>query len=325
MRVFVTGGTGFIGSHVVEKLAAGGHEMRCLARRAADTTRLERAGASVTRGDVADRRALLEGMTGCEQVIHLAAAYAFWLPDRRVYRSVNVDGTRNVMECALEAGATKVVHVSSVVVYGKPAARPFREGTPPGPVRFSEYARTKHEGDLIAWDMSRDRGLPIVVVYPGGVLGPGDPKATGEYILNLIRRRLPATVFDGSVFPWVHVADVAEAIVLAAEKAGNVGERYIVAKHNLTFGQINRLVAEVARVPLPRFRLPDSVAMLNAAFLTGIANVIRRPPLWGLALDQARTMKAGAEADGSKAERELGLAYTPIRVAIEEEVASLGG
>jgi dihydroflavonol-4-reductase len=322
MKVFVTGATGFIGSQVVEKLAAKGHELRCLARPSADASRLERAGATVVRGDLSDRRALLTGMTGSEQVVHLAAAYSFWVPDRSVYRSVNVDGARNVMECALEAGVEKVVHVSTVAVYGKPAERPFREDTPLGPVCFSEYAQSKREGDRIAWDLARSRGLPLVVVYPGGVLGPSDPKATGAYILNLMRRRLPATVFDRSPFPWVHVADVAEAVVRAAEKPGNAGEKYFVVAQNLTFGEINRLVADAAGVPVPRLRLPDGLAMMNAALLTGTANLIRRPPLWGLALDQARTMKKGAEADGSKAERELGIAYTPIRTAIEEAVAS---
>jgi dihydroflavonol-4-reductase len=132
-------------------------------------------------------------------------------------------------------------------------------------------------------------------------------------------------VFDRSVFPWVHVADVAEAVVRAAEKPGNAGERYIVAASNLTFGENSRLVGEAAGVPIPRLRMPDGLAMLNAALLTAIASLIRKPPLWGLALDPARTMKAGAEAGGSEAEREFGLAYTPITTAIEDAVASFSG
>ncbi len=323
MRAFVTGATGFIGSHVVEKLAARGYELRCLARRSSDTRRVEGAGASVVRGDLDDRRALLDGMADAALVVNLAAAYSFWLPDPRVFRRVNVDGVRNLMECALEARAAKVVHVSSVVVYGKPPERPFREDTSFGPVCFSEYARTKREGDRVAWELARSRQLPLVVVCPGGVLGPSDPKATGDLIRNLVRRRLPATLFDGVMFPWVHVSDVAEAVVRAAERPGNGGERYIVSAGNLVFGEIYRLVCDAAGVPLPRLRMAGGVAMANAALLTGIANLIRRPPLWGLSLDQARTMREGAEADGSKAERELGITYTPIRTAIEESVASL--
>ncbi len=322
MKIFITGATGFIGSHVVEKLAAKGHDLRCLARLSSDTSRIERAGGSVVRGDITDRGALARGMEGCEQVSHLAAAYSFWLADPRVYRRVNVEGTRAVMECALEAGARKVVHVSSVVVFGKPPDEPFREDSPFGPVCFSEYAETKREGDRIAQELAASRGLPLVVVYPAGVLGPFDPKASGAYILNLVKRRLPATVFDDSMFPWVHVDDVAEVLIRAAEKPGNAGERYIAASANLPFREINRLVGEAAGVRIPRLHMPDHLAMANAAILTGIANVIHRPPLWGLALDQARTMKEGAEADGTKAERDLGIRYTPVATAIEHAVAS---
>jgi dihydroflavonol-4-reductase len=261
-------------------------------------------------------------MAGCDWVINIAAAYSFWLPRKRTFAEVNVEGTRNVVECALEAGVSKIVHVSTVAVYGKPADRPFNEDSDPGPVRFSEYARTKYEGDLAAWDLFETRGLPLVMVYPGGVLGPGDPKATGEYIQNLMNRRMPATVFDEAIFPWVHVRDVAEIIVRAAEKEDNLGAKYLAVGANLTFGQINEMISEISGVSLPRVRMPDSLAMLNARLLTLLADIIKKPPLLGLAVDQMMTMKEGAEADGSKAERALGVTYTPIRAALQEAIAS---
>jgi dihydroflavonol-4-reductase len=323
MKVFVTGATGFIGSHTVERMAGAGHELRCLVRSTSDTGRLKELGATLILGDLADRKSLSEGMTGCDWVVNIGAAYAFWLPRRRTYTEVNVDGTRNVMECALEAGVSKVVHISTVAIYGKPAARPFNEASDPGPVRFSEYARTKYEGDLIAWELSRTRGLPLVMVYPGGVLGPDDPKPTGEYIRNLLERRMPALVLTDAVFPWVHVRDVAEIIARAAEKEDNLGEKYLAVAENLTFGTINRMVGEISEVALPKMKMPDALAMASAKFLTLLADLAKRPPLWGMATDQIRTMKEGAAVDGSKAERELGVTYTPIRVALEEAVASL--
>ncbi len=322
MKVFVTGATGFIGSHTAERLARGGHVLNCLVRRTSDTARLKKLGAAITLGDVTDRASLLEGMTGCDMVVNIAAAYSFWLPRKRTYAEVNVEGTRNVMECALETGASRVVHVSTVAIYGKPADRPFREDSEPGPVRFSEYARTKYEGDLIAWELHKAEGLPLVVVYPGGVLGRDDPKASGEYIRNLICRRMPATVFNDVLFPWVHVRDVAEIIVRAAEKEGNIGEKYLAVGQNLTFGQINQMIREISGVALPRFRMPDSVAMANAVLLTLLADIVKKPPLLGMATDQMRTMKEGAEVDASKAGRELAMTFTPIRVALEEAIAS---
>jgi dihydroflavonol-4-reductase len=261
-------------------------------------------------------------MSGCDWVLDIAAAYSFWLPRKRTYTEVNVGGTRNVVECALETGVSKVVHVSTAAIYGKPTDRPFKEDSDPGRARFSEYARTKYEGDLIAWELCRTKDLPLVMVYPGGVLGPDDPKATGEYIQNLIGGRMPATVFEDVLFPWVHVRDVAEVIVRAAEKEGNIGEKYLVVGQNMTFGQINQLISGISGVSLPKLKMPNSLAMANAMLLTLLANIVKKPPLLGMALDQIRTMKEGAAVDGSKVERELGITYTPIRVALEEAIAS---
>jgi dihydroflavonol-4-reductase len=227
------------------------------------------------------------------------------------------------MECALETGAAKVVHVSGIVVFGKPAVSPCNESSDVGPVRFSEYARTKHAGDSIARDLHRRNGLPLVVIIPGGITGPNDRSAAGQYIRDLMQRRMPATVFHDVAFPWVHVRDVAEAIVRAAEAEHTVGEEYLLVGENLTFGEINDLIHEISGVPLPRLRLPGSVALAGAALLTALAHLTKRPPPWGMAIDQVRTLRHGFRADGSKAERELGITYTPIRVALEEAIASI--
>ncbi len=322
MKIFITGATGFIGSFLVKRLKQTGHQLFCLVRKSSDVRLLEELGATLVIGDVTDKSTMLQRMKGCDWVMNLANVYSFWEPDKRVFTRVNVEGTRNVMECALETGVSKVVHVSSVVVYGKPQDIPFTEESQSGPVLFSEYARTKYLGDLIAWEIYEEKNLPLVVIYPAGVLGAGDPKATGKYIQNLIHRRLPASVFDDSIFTFVHVGDVAEAIVRAAEKENNIGQKYIIGKYQLTFGEINRMVSEISGVPLPKFKLPDFMATFNAHLLTQIANLIKKPPLWGMAIDQIRVMKEGVRADGSKAERELGITYTPIRIALEETIAS---
>ena len=322
MKIFITGATGFIGSFLVKRLKQTGHQLFCLVRKSSDVRLLEELGATLVIGDVTDKSTMLQRMKGCDWVMNLANVYSFWEPDKRVFTRVNVEGTRNVMECALETGVSKVVHVSSVVVYGKPQDIPFTEESQSGPVLFSEYARTKYLGDLIAWEIYEEKNLPLVVIYPAGVLGAGDPKATGKYIQNLIHRRLPASVFDDSIFTFVHVGDVAEAIVRAAEKENNIGQKYIIGKYQLTFGEINRMVSEISGVPLPKFKLPDFMATFNAHLLTQIANLIKKPPLWGMAIDQIRVMKEGVRADGSKAERELGISYTPVRVALEEAIAS---
>ena len=309
---------------MVKRLSQTEHELCCLVRKPSQVREIEKMGATTVTGDVTDRDSLLEGMRGRDWVINLANVYSFWEPNRGIFQDVNVRGTRNVMECALETGVSKVVHVSTTVVYGKPEDCPFTEESSVGPVRFSEYARTKYAGDLIAWELYEKKGLPLVMVYPGVVLGPGDPKATGQFIRDLMNRRVPAKVFQDSILTFVHVGDVAEAIARAADKENNIGEKYFVGKHQLSIREVSEMVSDISGVPLPKISLPDSLAMLNAALLTWLANLTKKPPMWGMSVDQMRTMRQGLRFDGSKAEKELGITYTPIRVALEEAIASYG-
>jgi dihydroflavonol-4-reductase len=322
VKTFITGSTGFIGTHLVRRLAQTEHEMVCLVRETSDVSTLEEVGATLVRGDVTDKDSVLQGMRGCDWVANLANVYTFWEPDKRVYTEVNVEGTRNVMECALETGVSKVVHVSTMGIYGKPADVPFTEESAVGPVRFSEYAETKYRGDLVAWELHETKGLPVLMVYPSGVLGPGDDKPSGQYVQSLVRRERPATAFHDSIITWAHVRDVAEIIVRALEKEGNIGGKYLAGKEQLSFQELSEMVSEISGVPLPGMRLSDSVAMGMAAFATWFADLLEKPPMLGMAVDQCRTMKEGFRGDGSKAERELGITYTPIRVALEEAIAS---
>ena len=320
MRIFVTGATGFIGSHLMERLAQTDHEVLCLVRASSDVRQLQKCGVTLVRGDVTDRDSLVAGMEGCDWVANLANVYSFWEPRKALYREVNVVGTRNVMEAALKTGVTKVAHVSSVVTYGRPQHLPFTEETPEGPEQFSEYARTKLEGDRIVWKMVENEHLPALMLYPGAVVGAGDTKASGQFLIDLITRNLPMTVFDDSIISWVHVRDCAEAIVAALEKPGNIGERYLVVGERLPNRAFTRLVSEISGVRAPRMNMPDALVMPNALLLTGLARLIRKTPKWGMATDQMRTLREGIEADGSKAERELGLSYSPIRSALEEAI-----
>jgi dihydroflavonol-4-reductase len=273
-------------------------------------------------GDVTDPASLRACMEGSEWLVHLANFYEFWAPDPNLYEAVNVGGTRNVLEAARRAGVSKIVHVSTMAVYCD-ASWPISEETPLGPHCWGHYSRTKRAGDAVAWELYDKERIPLVVVYPGGVLGPNDPKASGRYIHNLVDRKMPAQVCTDNPLPWVSVDDVAEGIALALEKEGNTGERYCLVSECLTMGEINAMVAELARVRLPLFKLPDWLTLVNAYLATGLANLTGRPPMLDMALEQVYLMCQGMRADGSKAARELGLAYTPIREVIKQILASL--
>jgi dihydroflavonol-4-reductase len=322
MKIFVTGATGFIGKHLLHRLAGTTHQVTCLVRNPKKTALIWEAGARPVMGTITDREVMLKGMRGCDWVFDLAGLYAMWRRDREVFARTNIDGTRVVMECALETGISKVVYISTIAVYGKPSASPFNEESQPGPVMLSEYARTKAEGDRIAWEMHRTHGLPLVALYPGIVLGAGDDKASGQYIRDIIRRRVPSTIFHHSTETYVHVRDVVEAILRAADLPGTVGRKFFLGKEQLTGIDYARLIGEIAKVPLPPIPFPDEVVLAAGYLLTGLADLTGIPPLWGLSIDAGRTLKAGFSYDGSKAERELGVNYTPIRTALEEAIAS---
>jgi dihydroflavonol-4-reductase len=321
MKIFITGSTGFIGTYLVRRLAKTQHELYCLAREKSETRFLEEIGVNIIKGDVTDKDSLLKGMEGCNWVAHLASSFVFWLPRKKAFKDVNITGTQNVMESALERGISKVVYVSTAAIYGN-AKWPITEETPLGTERASKYVQTKYEGDLITWDLYEKSKLPLVVIYPSAVVGANDPKACGRYIKNYAEGRMPAQVLTKFNFPFVHVKDVAEAIVRALEKENNIGEKYIVSAANHTWGEINQMISEISGTKLPFLKLPIWMTVMNSYILTGMANLIKKPPLWDMSVDQINLMKQGFKFDGSKVERELGIKYTSVFDGIKEAIES---
>jgi dihydroflavonol-4-reductase len=322
MTTFITGATGFIGRHLVPLLLSRGESLRCLVRPTSDAGALREAGVELVEGDVTDPASLRGAVSGCRRVIHLANRYSLWERDPTVLRRINVDGTRAVLEVAREARVELFLHVSTVAVFGSPEQQPFDESTPVAASRASEYARTKYEGDLLVEECAA-AGLPVVYAFPAAVLGPGDPQATGQYIADVVRGRMPVGLFGDAVLTAVHVRDVASAIATLVARPDLVGQRFIIGREEITIRDFNSLIAEVAGVRAPWPYLPGWAGLLSAALLTGISRITRCRPPWGLSLDLARTIAADVRADGSRAEGELGLTYTPIRQAVEEAVQAL--
>jgi dihydroflavonol-4-reductase len=139
----------------------------------------------------------------------------------------------------------------------------------------------------------------------------------------MINRKLPGTIFKKRTFSFVCVRDVAHAIVRALEKPGNIGEKYLVGNYRYTWKEFNTLFSEVSGVPLPKIEFPESLTMMNAYLLTGLAYLIKKPPLWNMSVDQMKVMRMGFSVDGSKAERELGIKYTPIREVLKETIYAI--
>lgn len=321
MKIYMTGGTGFIGQHLVEYLRGKGHQLVCLTRPTSNTDQIQKFGAEVVIGDITDKPSI-QGMKGCDWLVHLASSFEFWVSDPQIYQEVNIKGITNVMEAALEAHINKVVVVSTGAIFGN-ARWPITEESQPGDHRASKYAQTKYEGELIAWKMYEKEGLPLIIIYPSTVLGPNDPKAAGRYLRNIALGRLPMQVLVDIPFPFVHVQDVCKGILLALEKNDNIGKKYILSAETMTWGAFNALICEVSGSRLPMLKLPDWLTLLAAKMFSAISYITKRPPLLDLSSDQIELMKQGFIVDGSKTEQELGIIYTPIRKAVEDAVMSL--
>jgi dihydroflavonol-4-reductase len=320
MKIFITGATGFIGTHLIEALNGKGHTLTCLVRKSSTTKTCKKYGCELVYGDVTDKASVLSGMRGCNWVINLANIYSLWEPDPSIYSKVNIEGTRNVMEAALETEVKKVVHISTIAIFGNSKDSPITENSLPGTIRYSRYAETKYQGEKIAWDLYEKKHLPLVVLYPVSVLGPGDTKATGQYIELLVKRKMPALAFTYSKLTFVNVKNVAEAIVKAIEKPNNIGEKYIVGKEQLTVGELSKMISDLAGVPLPKIELPGWLALLSAFFITKVADIIKKPPIWGMAIDQIKTIKEDIILEECKTEKELKIKYHSIRNTISDYI-----
>src|SRR4051794_10494485 len=212
MRVFVTGGTGFIGGHVVRKLIERGDQVAALVRSPEKGKELEALGAELVPGDISDRAALAAGMEGADAVIHGAAIYEVGIPksEHEQMRQANVVGTENVLGAALDAKIPKVVYVSTVAVFGNTHGEVVDESYEhPGTDFTSYYEQTKWEAHQVAKRLHKE-GLPCVIIQPGGVYGPDDHSATGQTMNQLLDGKLPLMPFPDLGLNLGHVEDIAD-------------------------------------------------------------------------------------------------------------------
>jgi len=319
MNVFVTGGTGFIGGAVVQRLLEAGHEVRALVRPGADTRQLDGLPVERVEGDLRDAESLRRGVAGCDWVFHVAALYSYWGHAWEDFYQTNVKGTRRVLEAARDAGVSRIVYTSSIAVLGFNKDRsPANEDTPSTLAdMIGHYKRSKFMAEEVARDFAR-QGLPVIIVNPGAPVGVGDhkPTPTGQIIVDFLSGRMPAYVDTGLTI--VDVEDVAAAHLLAAER-GRVGERYILGGENLTLKQVLDLLAEVSGRPRVRFRIPHAVALGWAYVDAALARLNpRRIPT--ATPEKVRLSRRYEYFDSGKAVRELGLPQTSAREALRKAV-----
>lgn len=312
--VFLTGATGFIGSHVARALAAHGYKVRALVRRSGANVD----GAQTIEGDMRRSGELASAMRGCRYLVHCAALYSFAPRDRHLMSEVNVAGTESLLEAARVAGVERAVVTSSGSTVG-----PAANGTPATETAFprSTHRSAYHHSKLEQERAALAARVPTVLVLPTSPVGPGDwkPTPTGRLVLDFARGRIPARPSGSGGLNLVAVEDVAAAHV-AALQLGNPRERYLIGGENLSFDQVWDLLSEVTGRPAPTLRLPFAAALaagymdeLRCRILTKATPVV---PLEGVRMSRERMF-----VDSSKAQRELGYRAGSVRDALARAIA----
>jgi dihydroflavonol-4-reductase len=320
MRAFVTGATGFVGSHVARALADAGADVRLLMRPTSRTDNLEslRSAERIV-GDLRLPDSYRQALDGCDACFHVAADYRLWMRDPREMYRINVEGTRNLIDSAVRAGIRRIIYTSSVATIGfNTNGQPADEDSQVTlKDMVGDYKRSKFIAEEIAL-AAAGRGVDIVVVNPTAPVGEQDikPTPTGRIIVDFLKRKFPAYVETG--LNLVDVADVACAHIQAFER-GRAGERYILGGENLTLKQVLDTLAAVTGIPAPSVRVPLAVAMIAGVLDTAWNGYLRnREPR--ATLDSVRMARKKMWAASAKAERELGYRAGPVEPALRRAV-----
>lgn len=310
---FLTGASGFVGSAVARKLLSEGLKVRALLRRESSRANIADLNVEIVEGDIRDKGCLQSAIRGARYVFHVAADYRLWAPDPQEIVTTNVEGARNVMEAALEAGVERVVYTSSVATLK--LSNDGKEADETVPLSESEaigsYKRSKVLAERLVERLARDGKLPVVIVNPSTPLGPRDirPTPTGRIIVEAASGRVPAFVDTG--LNIVHVDDVAVGHLLAL-RSGRIGERYILGADNVNLGEMLAEIAHLAGRTPPTIRLPRELIFPVAYAAEAVARITKREPF--ITVDGLKMAKYKMFFSSAKAKRELG--YKP-RPAVE--------
>jgi nucleoside-diphosphate-sugar epimerase len=260
MRAFVTGGTGFIGGQVIRKLRARGDEVVALVRSPGRAVHLAELGCELVEGDLSSTDAIRRGVHGCNSVFHIAAVYKVGIPrsDHDAMFESNVRGTEHVLDAGIEAGADRIVYVSTVGVFGNTHGKIVDETYDrDGEDFLSYYEETKYRSHEVARDRIA-KGAPIVIVQPGGVYGPNDHSELGNIIDQTTTGKLKMLMFPETGFNLVHVEDVADGILLAHDR-GKAGESYVLGGQIATMRELIETVSRLVGRKPPSREMPASL------------------------------------------------------------------
>lgn len=325
MKVFLTGATGFVGSHVAREVAARGADLRLLVRKTSNLANLEGlaavSGTETIQGDLLEPESLRVAVRGCDAVLHVAADYRLWVRDPDTMYRANVEGTRGLLRIAREEGVPRCVYTSSVATMGfKTDGTIVDEATPVSLTDMvGHYKRSKFLAEQVAIEAARG-GQSVLILNPTTPIGSGDvkPTPTGRIVVDFLNRNFPAYVDTG-----LNLVDVREVARTHADgldpNLGRPGERYILGGENLTLKQILDKMSAITGLPSPTMKVPHAVAMAFAFFDENFTGRLRgkEPRATVEAVRMGRKMMFASSA---RAERELGFRNVPVYPALRSAI-----
>jgi nucleoside-diphosphate-sugar epimerase len=317
MKIFVTGGTGFIGRALIKTLLEQGHQVRVLARRPQNLNNIRHPAFIPIQGDLSDVSLLRRTMDGCQQVYHLAALARAWSRHADEYDRSNIEGTRNILEASLQARVDRVVHTSTVMAIGPTDGFIADESTPIPILHLSHYQRTKAIAEQQV-EKYVQKGLPVVTVAPSLVYGPGTSERHVSFnrLLHSFLTGKPVVIpGDGTQrFNCVYLEDSVNGHLLAM-KSGRIGERYILGGENVSLHELVMLVNEISGTNRKLFHIPFGIAKIAGLIDETRARIIGGTPL--LTWNSVEIYRHSWTYSSEKAVRELGYSPRMLREGIE--------
>jgi len=317
LRAFVTGGTGFIGRHLVRMLLDAGWSVKVFILESERSHLPKDPNLEPVVGDITKPSTLRGEMDETDAVFHLAALVDSWVRDPQDYVRVNVEGTGHLVDESLRAAVPRFLFTSSMSGIGVTPGVVMREDSPPGKA-FGPYEESKAVAERLVAKAVRERGLPAITLIPSIVIGPGDTRNTGKFLLSYVKGEFPGTFAEGSVLPVVDSDDVARAHLLAYHR-GRVGERYVISGENVPWGELLRMASLASGTPMPSRHIGDRTVRFAARTGELFSRVTRSPPRLPSWL--ADFLLTGASMDNGKSVRELGMTYRPIHESIRDSIA----
>ena len=319
MIVFVTGATGFVGGALAKQLVAAGHDVRAVVRDPAKASALGAMGVRLFPGDVTNKESMRAPMTGADAVFHVAGWYKIGVRDKSPGVATNVHGTRHVLELMQELGVPKGVYTSTLAVNSDTHGRLVDESYQFTGTHLSVYDRTKADAHAIAESFIA-RGLPLAIVQPGLIYGPGDTSSVRTTFVQFLQRKLPPLP-RGTAFCWAHVDDIARGHVLALEK-GKPGRNYFLAGPVHTLVEGIQMASAITGIPAPRMTLPPALLRASSLLIGLVERVVQVPPEFTA---EGLRVLAGTTYIGSnrRAKDELGWSVRPLRDGLTETLSEL--